>query len=136
MKTRDCLKIFHRLIYVFIGVFLLAETVFLISPKVINLNLHKGEINKLAMQIAGVDLGFENIYFKTYPDFSVKIFAKNIEVENLAEIENLELKIGLSKLIFKKLSVRDFKSDNAKIDIVRYEDNSTNIDKRQEKSLQ
>ena len=129
MIARDCLKIFHRLIYVFIGIFLLAETIFLISPKVVNINNHKEEINKIAMHMAGVDLGFENINFKTYPDFSVKIFAKNIDVKNLAKIEDLELKIGLPKLIFKKLSVRELKTHNTKINIVRFEDNSTNIDK-------
>ena len=97
MNSRDCLKIFHRLIYVFIGVFLLAETVFLISPMAIDVNNHKEEVNKLAMQMAGIDLGFENINFKTYPDFSVKILAKNIDAKDLAKIEDLEFKAYFQK---------------------------------------
>ena len=111
-----------------VAVFFTAELLFLFSPVLINSFLKKEQIVGIFKNITGKSLDYENLSVKTYPDFSVKINSDGLKIENILNTDDLDIKVGITKLIFKRLSVKDFKANNLKIYIVRNPDNTTNID--------
>ena len=120
--------IIKRIFFTILGIFILSEILFLISPKIINVNSHKKEISEISKNITNTDFYFDEMSVKTYPDFSVKINAKNAELKNLAKIKDLELKVNLLKLIFDKLAIKTLKLEDSDINVIVFKDNSTNLD--------
>ena len=118
-----------KIFFILLGIFVLSEVLFLISPKIISVNSHKKEISKLSKEVIDTEFSFDEMSVKTYPDFSFKISTKNAKLDGLASIENLEFKANLLKLVFKKLDVKDLKLERPNINIVVFKDNTTNFDK-------
>ena len=112
-----------------ISTFLVVEILFLISPQIITSAVNKEQILQLFQKQTGEKLLFDKFSIKTYPDFTVKINAEKPEIENIFKADTFEIKFGLPKLIFKKFSINDLKTENLKLYIVRNKDNSTNLDK-------
>ena len=126
MKYLNFLK---NIFFVLLGIFVLAEFLFLISPKIIDANSHKKEINELLKNFIDTEFTFDELHFKTYPDFSIKVDAHNAKLKNLADIERLNLKLGLAKLIFGKISVKKFDAYKSNLKITIFNDGLTNLDK-------
>ena len=124
MKIRG---IFKFLILI-LAVFFTVEVLFLISPVIISKFVPKQKITEIFAKQTDEILDYENISLKTYPDFSILIKIQKPEIKGILSADNLEFKTGLSKIIFKKIILKDFKTNNFKLYIVRNPDNTTNLD--------
>ena len=118
-----------KLFFIILGIFIITEFLFLLSPKIINLNNHKKEVSAFTKKIINTDFTYDNLTFKTYPDFSIRLKAENAKLENLANIKELNMKLGFLKLILGKITLKNLKINNSSINIIVYEDGSTNLDK-------
>ena len=118
-----------RIIFILLGIFVLSEVLFLIFPKIINVNSYKKEISEISKDFIDTEFSFDEMTIKTYPDFSFKINAKNAKLENIANIESLEFKASLLKLFLGKLSIKKLKLDSSNINVIVFKDNTTNLDK-------
>ena len=119
---------FIKFIFFIFAVFLSAEILFLISPKLINTQKYKTFIVTAFEKEMKEKIDYEKLSFKTYPDFSIKVNAVNPEIKNIITADNFEVKFGLPKLIFKKFVIKNIKADNVKLYVQVNKDKTTNLD--------
>ena len=104
-------KIKNILIVLF-SLFVLFYAIFLFLPKMVNLNLYKNEIQKLAKQYTNFDISIKNLELITTPTFQIGIKADDVLVDlpdksRFLSLPCAKVKVSIPQLFFLNIKVSD-----------------------------
>ena len=112
------LKITKIILIVLVLLVTVVEGLYLfVLPYIANKEISSEKINKIVNQKTGLFINYQNTKIITYPDFSIRLKAKYIELKDnqnniVFSTENLDTKVWLPSFIFKKLTLQTLETDN------------------------
>ncbi len=116
------------LIFVFIQIF---YVVYL--PEFININSKIPAIEKFFYKHTGLILSVDNVRLRTFRDFTFTLSADKVNIYDcnkriILDSENPFIKVQPIYFIFKKFKIKELKTDNLDIELVRYKNKLFNFD--------
>lgn len=95
-------------------------------PTLINACLNTIDIPKIVKEQTNLNLEYNNVKIKTYPNFSLRIKVNDITLtdENnlVANVSNLDTRISLPTIILKKINIKNVTIKDATLNITRKND--------------
>ncbi len=108
---------------------LIAEFIFItVLPAVVNNRLSNGCVQALLKEKTGLNLAFDSIKIKTYPDLSLQVEGSNVHLKDSSQKEVLktsdfDVTMRLIPLLFNDLSIKSLNAQNFALNFSRHKDN-------------
>lgn len=130
MQKKSRLKLFCKILTVLAVV----ECLYLfVLPPIAEQVLNRNSVRDFINSKSNADINYAQLKLKTYIIPAVSVYSDFVKItdgeEEVAYADNLQAKIALLPLLFKKLNLVNFSASSVNLNLHRYEDGSFNLEK-------